>query len=190
MKFVEIITWNDWTESSLISPFRGGVMEDGVYQWADLDHSALMNVMVPYIRAYKAGSDSVIVKKEEEGLVYWYRPSLKSASWVLIPVDACGGLMARCDSTDTVGSKPSGWEMTEDSIFVAAMTTGPAEVTVTSGSSTVTQQVGSAGIHTLAFPMKPGKQSFSMKTSSKSKSAQASLDVHSDCYVSVHAGQR
>ena len=80
MKFVEIVTWNDWTESSLISPFRGGVMKDGVYQWADLDHSALMDVMVPYIRAYKAGSDSVTIKNEEEGLVYWYRPNLKSAS--------------------------------------------------------------------------------------------------------------
>ena len=79
--------------------------------------------------------------------------------------------------------------MAEDSIFVAAMTTGPSEITVASGSSTVTQQVDSAGIHTLAFPMKPGKQSFSMKSASKSKTASAGLDVQSDCYVSRHNGR-
>jgi hypothetical protein len=79
MKFVEIITWNDWTESSSISPFRGGKMDDGVYRWADLDHTALMDVMVPYIRAFKTGQQEVTIESGEEGLVWWYRPTLKSA---------------------------------------------------------------------------------------------------------------
>ncbi len=84
LKFVEIITWNDWTESSLISSYKGQPNSDGNYLWSQgFDHSAMMDLMGPFIAAYKKGSDKPVV--EEEMLVYWYRPSLKDSKWVVPP---------------------------------------------------------------------------------------------------------
>lgn len=74
--------------------------------------------------------------------------------------------------------------MAADSIFVAAMTTGPAEITLTTNSGAQTQSVDRAGIHTLAFPMIPGKQSFSMSTTQGSAQGVGAVDVSADCYVS------
>lgn len=167
LKFVEIITWNDWTESSLITSYKGTQKTDGNYLWAEgFDHTAMMDLMGPYITAYKAGKEEVEV--EEEMLVYWYRPSFKDAS---------------CDSTDTVGTKPQGWELPADSIFVAALTTGPGSVTVSSGSLTSTQTVDSAGVNVLAFPMGEGSQEFSMTTASGSGNETGSILVTSGCYL-------
>ncbi|ODN95835.1 hypothetical protein L198_04453 [Cryptococcus wingfieldii CBS 7118] len=171
LKFVEIITWNDWTQSSLISPYRGTETTDGNEAWSkDFDHSAFMDMMGPFITAFKAGSEDVSVT--ENRLVYWYRPSLKDAE---------------CDSTDSVGSKPSGAEMAADSIFVAAMTVGAATITVTSGSSTSSQIVDKAGVHTLSFPMEAGAVSFEMKMDDGGRaSGKGAIEVTSGCYNDVY----
>ncbi|ODN74466.1 hypothetical protein L202_06852 [Cryptococcus amylolentus CBS 6039] len=149
LKFVEIITWNDWTDvEQRFRPF--------------CFHGHMMG---PFITAFKAGSEDVSVT--ENRLVYWYRPSLKDAE---------------CDSTDSVGSKPSGAEMAADSIFVAV---GAATITVTSGSSTSSQIVDKAGVHTLSFPMKAGAVSFEMKMDNDGRvSGNGAIEVTSGCYVS------
>ncbi|WVR09784.1 hypothetical protein IAU60_006860 [Kwoniella sp. DSM 27419] len=171
LKFVEIITWNDWTESSLITSFRGGDQNDGNTKWAaDFDHTSLMDMMVPFIKAFKSGMPTPQV--EESKLVWWYRPTLKDA---------------QCDATDSVGSKPIGWEMAADLIFVAALTTGPASVTVKSGSVTSTQQVDSAGVHTLAFPMTAGPVTLSMEVDSGTAiSGKGAIDIFDQCYQGVY----
>ena len=65
----------------MISPYRGKQTADGNYLWSDgFDHSAMMSLMEPYITAYKAGQKEVTVTKNR--LVYWYRPTLKSAMWI------------------------------------------------------------------------------------------------------------
>ncbi|WVQ81263.1 hypothetical protein IAT38_003386 [Cryptococcus sp. DSM 104549] len=171
LKFVEIITWNDWTESSLISPYRGTMTTDGNEQWSkDFDHSALMDMMGPFIKAFKAGSGEVEV--EENRIVWWYRPTLKDAE---------------CDATDTVGEKPRGADMAADSIFVAALTTGAATITVTSGSSTSSQTVDKAGVHTLAFPMDVGSVSFDMKVDGGgTASGKGAIEISAECYEGVY----
>lgn len=75
--------------------------------------------------------------------------------------------------------------MAEDSIFVAAVTTGPAKVTVTSGKNSSTRSVDSAGIHVLAFPMGVGSQQFSVTTAKGSGSGKGAIEVSAGCYVSV-----
>ena len=74
--------------------------------------------------------------------------------------------------------------MAADSIFVTALTTGPANVTVTSGSTTSAQTIGSAGVHVLSFDMGVGPQTFSLTTSNWNGSGRGAIDVSADCYVS------
>ncbi|KAK4687685.1 glucan endo-1,3-alpha-glucosidase, partial [Tremellales sp. Uapishka_1] len=220
LPFIEIITWNDWTESSNIGPYMGGVDSSGTYLWAqNMSHVGMMEIMPPFIRAFKAGEQVATVAAGEEKMVWWYRPSLNAAE---------------CDSTDTCGTKPTGAyvgrplsvgivqahppdtspgpqvpvfvrlllslfplrfavemksltpvQMAADSIFVCAMTTSDATVTVTSGSSTTSQTV-SAGITTLAFPMKVGKQSFAIKTASGTGSGVGTIEITAGCYNGVY----
>ncbi|WVQ63891.1 uncharacterized protein L199_002047 [Kwoniella botswanensis] len=119
VQFVEIITWNDWTESSLITP-----------------------------------------------------PTLKAAE---------------CSGTDSVGEKPRGWDMAADSVFVAALTTGPATVTVTIGGTASSQQVDGAGVHTLAFPMSVGGVSFQMDVDGGGSAiGQGAIEISDECYRGVY----
>ena len=84
-------------ESHYIGPYNTPHTDDGSSKWADgLDHSAMLDFAVPYIEAFKTGATEPVITTEM--LVYWYRPTLKSAS---------------CDSTDNCGSKPTGWEVSE-----------------------------------------------------------------------------
>ena len=78
LKFVEMITFNDWTESTLLSKYKGTQTSDGNKKWSEgFDHTAMMDLMVPYIAAYKAGQNTVSI--QEDQLVYWYRPHFKNA---------------------------------------------------------------------------------------------------------------
>ncbi len=74
--------------------------------------------------------------------------------------------------------------MVADSIFVTALTTGSASITVSSGTLNSTQTVNSAGVHVLSFPMGAGSQLFSFTTASGSGSGKGAIDVSSKCYVS------
>ena len=54
----------------------------------------MLEMSKPYIAAFRNGQKEPVI--EEDRVVYWYRPHLKSAS---------------CDSTDNCGGKPTGWEV-------------------------------------------------------------------------------
>ena len=90
-----VITWNDYGESHHIGPYDTPHTDDGSSKWNDgLDHVAMLEMSKPYIAAFKAGRSEPVI--EEDRVVYWYRPHLKSAS---------------CDGTDNCGSKPTGWDV-------------------------------------------------------------------------------
>nr|XP_018259199.1 uncharacterized protein I303_08127 [Kwoniella dejecticola CBS 10117]OBR81357.1 hypothetical protein I303_08127 [Kwoniella dejecticola CBS 10117] len=171
VKFVEIITWNDWTESSLISPYKGTMTTDGNKEWSeDFDHSVFMDMMGPFISAFKAGQAQPQVT--EDRMVWWYRPTLKNAE---------------CSSTDSVGEKPRGWEMAADSVFVAALTTGPATITVTIGGVASSQSVDGAGVHTLAFAMSVGSVAFQMEVDGGgSATGKGAIEISDQCYNGVY----
>ena len=95
MLIIPVITWNDYGESHYIGPYDTPHTDDGSSKWAKgFDHTPMMDFMVPYIKAFKTGATQPVI--EDEMIVYWYRPHLKSAE---------------CDSTDNCGSKPTGWEV-------------------------------------------------------------------------------
>ncbi|KAL7421003.1 hypothetical protein Q5752_003887 [Cryptotrichosporon argae] len=165
LRFIEIITWNDWTESSLVGPYMGGEMSDDVYLWAEnMTHTPMLDMVGPYISAFKAGTDTLSI--DDDVLVYWYRPTFKAAE---------------CNATDNVGAPPSGWDMPADDVFVHVLLTDAATLTVTSGDSAYTQTLR-AGAQTLAFPMGAGRQTFALElVDGRSASATGAIDITTDC---------
>ncbi|CAG7948291.1 unnamed protein product [Penicillium nalgiovense] len=156
-RFVEIITWNDYGESHYIGPLSSPHTDDGASKWAmDMPHNGWLDMAKPFIAAYKAGSRLPIRFIEEEKLVYWYRPTLKSVD---------------CDETDTTmqGSpdpsgdfscgRPDGADTMKDEVFVVTMLKFPAMVRVHSGDNTETF-IAPPGIWSHSVPMGVGAQSF------------------------------
>lgn len=137
--FVEIITWNDWSESHYVGEFYA----DATYGSPELgydtgcNHTAWQSVLGPFITAYKAGATAVssVVPPEDLSAVgaMWYRPILKTAT---------------CES-DSLG-KPSGWENALDAVNFAVLlpegTTG-VTINVISGRKLIGSFAGTAGLN-------------------------------------------
>ncbi|WVF68989.1 hypothetical protein IAT40_003763 [Kwoniella sp. CBS 6097] len=146
--FIEIVTWNDYGESHNVKDWGGNHTDDGSSKWSKgLDHLPMLDLSLPYIKAWKAGRKSPIVEKDQ--VIYWYRPHLKSAS---------------CDGTDNFGSKPTGWEMTEDTVFVTTMTKLGGTVKITSGTNEPVIKLVKPGVQMVEVPMGVGNQTFEFFT--------------------------
>ncbi|KAJ5184830.1 Glycoside hydrolase family 71 [Penicillium cf. griseofulvum] len=157
-RFVEIITWNDYGESHYIGPLSSPHTDDGASKWAmDMPHNGWLDMAKPFIAAFKAESKLPIRFIEEEKLVYWYRPTLKSVD---------------CDATDTTmqGSannasgnffhgRPNGFDTMKDEVFIVTMLKFPATVQVKSGNNTETF-IAPPGVWSHSVPMGVGPQSF------------------------------
>lgn len=171
LQFLEIVTWNDYGESHYIAPYNTPHTDDGSAIWASgMDHTPLLDIAKPYISAFKAGQKEPTV--DTEGLVYWYRPHLKSAE---------------CDSTDNCKGKPKGWEFLSDSVFVATMSKAGGSFTVTSGSNAAVTQKVEAGINVFEVPMAVGQQKFEYTpTGGSAMSGAGNVTVSADCWNGVY----
>lgn len=121
-------------------------------------HSGWLDMSKPFIAAYKAGSTDVSSFIEEDELIYWYRPTLRTIN---------------CDATDTTmvpannGSgnyfmgRPNGWETMSDSVFVVSMLTSAGQISVTSGGNSKTFDAP-AGASAFAVDMGVGEQKFAL----------------------------
>ena len=140
----------------------------------------------PYITAFHAGSKTVDSHIESDQLIYWYRPTLKSAS---------------CDSTDTCEQpwsgptpnpnyftgKPNGYDTMEDSVFVVALLKSPGVVTIASGSNKPQSFNAPAGASSWQVGMGTGKQSFSLTRNGQTVLGGDSLrDIASDCVCGIY----
>lgn len=137
----------------------------------------------PFIAAYKAGSTSVGDYITDDQIVYWYRPSLKSAS---------------CDSTDNTAKPanvdtgnyfegiPNGADEVADSVFVVALLTEAGTVHVSSGSNRKSFNA-QAGANAFAVDMGTGQQSFSLTRGGKSILSGTSLkDISDKCICGIY----
>lgn len=170
LRYLEIITWNDYGESHYVGPSDNGHGDDGSGPWTNgLSHSALLEFARPYITAFKNGSRRPVFDRDM--LVYCYRPHFKSVS--------------SCDGTDTVGARPNGWEIVNDSVFVASFSASGGSVTVKSGDKgQVTKSIG-PGVNMMQFDMGAGEQVFSMSSGSKQLSGSGSTAITNACWVSL-----
>ncbi|KZP22436.1 glycoside hydrolase family 71 protein [Athelia psychrophila] len=172
-QFLEILTWNDFSESHYIGPLHpnkpsvyAGNTSTGAVEWVTgMPHDAWRDVAAVYIAAYKAGASAPTVKTEE--LVYYYRPNPKDAT-----------------CSDSV-AQPTGYDYDGDSIFVIAMTTSAGTVVINSGGVSTYIDVP-AGITNVSAPMTVGVQSFSLTRDSGATvvmSGTSDLQVSSSCTV-------
>ena len=115
--FIEIVTWNDWGESSYIGPANPAAEnEDGGCYWSFYDHSAFLKMTKFFTRAFHAGETSVTVSKDEEDIFMFYRtqPAMTNGVNKILPL-------------------PEHADSMHDDVFVVSFLNESASVSLTSG---------------------------------------------------------
>lgn len=141
VEMTEILTWNDFGESSYIGTIQGDLPTTSD-TWVDgFTHTALGSLTKYYSTAFKTGEYPDI---ETDELIMWARPHKHDAT----------------ASSDSVG-RPTGYDWTEDYLWAVVLTTESAVVSLTSGSTTQTFAV-SAGLTKLKLAMSEGSISGSI----------------------------
>ena len=140
--WVEIVTWNDFNETYLCP-----VVNPEQYVHKELTiphrycHDGYLALCSYYIQWYKTGKQPAI---KRDGLFYFYRTHAKSA----------------VASKDTKPATKFSGDV-QDALYVTTMLTAPAELRVTSGSSTSVHKM-KAGIQHVRIPFSPGAQHFAL----------------------------
>ncbi|MCY3021322.1 MAG: endo-1,3-alpha-glucanase family glycosylhydrolase [Planctomycetota bacterium] len=148
--WVEIVTWNDWGESSYVAPF-GGPEETKLWNghWGPLlSHVAYLDASRYYIDWYKSGAPPKIA---QDALYYFYRLHPKNVPGIVKPDD----------KTKKTGL-PGGAQKLEDKVFVTLFLTAPAELAIHSGETQKEFEV-QAGVEHVELPFAAGKQRFVLK---------------------------
>ncbi|KAG8991914.1 hypothetical protein FRB95_003474 [Tulasnella sp. JGI-2019a] len=133
--FVEIITWNDYGESSYVGPI--GADQPNSQAWVDgFDHTSVLPLTAYYVQAFKNGAYPDVAKDQ---VFLAARPHTHDAN----------------ASSDGVG-KPTNWETVADNLFVDVLCTAPSTVVLaTSDGNSKTFQV-QAGASQLSMPLTVG----------------------------------
>lgn len=108
-EMIEIITWNDWGESSYIAPnprVASAYPEGAESYVAPTSHAAWLADLPYYIQWYKIGTPPT--KNYTPHITFWHR---------LSPAAACPSCKCNADYQST---RPAGNECAEDAIFVTA----------------------------------------------------------------------
>ncbi|KAI0517920.1 glycoside hydrolase family 71 protein [Xylaria bambusicola] len=140
-EYIEIITWNDYGESSYINaPISHQVIPDATAYVNGFDHTAFRFVLPYFISAYKAGNANVAVPAE--GAVAWYRTT---------PATICsdgGTVWGQGGSASAAGG-------TKDVVSIIALTNAPTDINVKIGSGdagrsvSATSTVGKASFYNI-----------------------------------------
>lgn len=166
-RYVEIVSWNDYGESHYVGPLNSQHTDDGASKWVnDMPHDAWLDMSKPFIAAFKAGATKVDNYITSDQVFYWYRPQLKSSN---------------CDSTDSCGGAPDGYQTVADSVFVVTLLKSAGTIQISSGTWAGSYAV-SAGATMTTFPLQVGQQSFTLSRSGQTVLSGTSLkNVISGC---------
>ncbi|MBJ9753608.1 glycoside hydrolase family 71 protein [Burkholderia cepacia] len=148
--WVQIVTWNDWAESTYVAP-TGGARRSAVYHprfGPILSHEGYLRASRYYIRWFKTGSPPPITRDE---LFYFYR--LSPAAPREIDVDDPAAL------THEPPSMPQGPLL--DRVFVCAFLTRPARLTLRQDGREDHRPLP-AGISFVDVPSLPGQPRFTL----------------------------
>jgi len=132
---VEIVTWNDYGESSYVGPIEGA-QPQGTTWATGFDHTGWLAMTKYYATAFKTGAYPAITQDQ---LFMWARPHPKDAQ----------------ASNDATGP-PTTYQLTEDSLWAVAFTTQPATVALTTASGTTQTTDVPAGVTRLSMPLVAG----------------------------------
>ncbi|MGH7126605.1 MAG: endo-1,3-alpha-glucanase family glycosylhydrolase, partial [Stellaceae bacterium] len=146
-QWVEIVTWNDWTEATYVASFGPPVtteLWDG--HWGPLlSHEAYLAASEYHIRWFKSG-----VQRVERDQLYWF--------YRLAPRTAPGRSTPDGDPKDF----PRGAGDLEDRAFASAFLTKPALVIIRSGERRQEFSL-SEGLHHISVEFAPGAQRFAVE---------------------------
>jgi len=187
-RFVEIITWNDFGESHYIAPLSSKHFDDGNSKWVnDMPHEGWMDMAKPFIAAYKAGAEKADEFIEEDQIIYWYRPNLKTLDCDETDTTMAAGPAAKNDSGNFFKGRPQGYESMKDAVFVVSLLQQAGTIRVKSGSNQVVEIEAPAGAHAQEVPMAVGKQTFELVRGGKTVFSGTSLrDVTSSCSCGLY----
>lgn len=150
-EIVQIVTWNDYAESTYIQPTRLPLEKiNGIKSQPHLGYYELLKY---YISWYKTGKKPKITK---DGIFFFYRIHSNDA-------------VATNDSSACSRGpiqKSQKWGFIQDVIYITTALTEAAELQVISGGETKTYNV-SEGINTIDVPFKNGTQNFVLIRDSK-----------------------
>jgi glucan endo-1,3-alpha-glucosidase len=131
----EILTWNDYGESSYVGPIDGE-LPVGSSQWVNrYEHTGLATLTSYYATAFKTGAYPTI---KSDSITLWSRSHPASA----------------VATSDSLG-RPAGWEWTDDNLYAVVLATAAGSVTLTSGSTSQTFDVA-PGLNKLKIPSAVG----------------------------------
>lgn len=177
-ELVEIVTWNDYTESSFISPTTYTPLPTQSAGIETQTHIGYYELLKYYISWYRRGVKPIIVK---DSIFYFHRIQPMGAT--------INGTSSACQMPPVPNDQL--WGKTEDMIYVTTALTAPAELVVFSGNKKYNYYTIPAGLTTTKVPFSPGKQRFQVWRASKNLIDVASRDIlaspTTDNY-NVHSG--
>jgi glucan endo-1,3-alpha-glucosidase len=148
--FVELVTWNDWAESTYVAPFGPPTSTDlwrGYYAKEMLSHVAYLDASQYYIDWFKTGVQPHITKDE---VFYFYRLNYSSR-------DAFSEKNGR---RENVG-RPRGANELVDKIFITTYLKAPAVLVVETGGGSQSFSLP-AGVSDVRVPMQLGSPKFAL----------------------------
>jgi glucan endo-1,3-alpha-glucosidase len=146
--WVEITTWNDFNESTYISPINNpGQYEAQVQTPYRYCHAGYLELARHYIAWFKTGQEPPIT---QDALFYFYRTHGKN--------------LAASNTNDI----PVSWFIGDiaDVIYNTVFLTAPAQLVVVSGTNQTTNSLP-AGISNVRTPFAPGSQTFKLERNGK-----------------------
>ncbi len=147
--WVQIVTWNDWAESTYVAPI-GSNTRAQVYNprfGSLLSHSAYLDASRYFIEWFKRGAAPAIT---QDKFYYFYR---------LHPVEV--GAMADVDASVGNATVPRSRTPLTAQIHVTAFLTKPATLAIVQGNSRTTRDLP-AGVNEVAVPSMPGTPRFTL----------------------------
>ena len=147
--FIEIVTWNDFGESSYVGPADTQSTEIDYY--GNLTHTAFYEMTKVFIKAYKAGQTTINVTAAEENVFFMYRTQ---------PAEI-NGLQ---DTADWQQDLPKNASSCKDNVYIFSFLTSPATIYLKSGETTI-PLAAPAGVSKGTIPFQYGSQSIAASRS-------------------------
>ena len=139
--WIEIVTWNDWGESTYVAPFGGPTDQDlWNYHWGPLlAHDKYLDASAYYIDWFKTGVKPAI---KCDRIFYFYRLHTKDRK-------------ALVDPTNGTTGQPAGWQSLDDNIFFTAFLKRELSASVSVGALTKVLEFPK-GVSNRSVPMSSG----------------------------------
>ena len=145
-QMVEIVTWNDYSESSYIQPTRfPATKTKGIPSFPHLGYYELLKY---YYSWYHTGTQPTITK---DGVFYFYRPRIRSPYF------------STADPSCSIGAVEASqlWGNVQRVIYITTALTAPGRLHVISGGTTKVYEVPS-GVTTTDVPVAAGQQTIEL----------------------------